>query len=80
MKPLDDFSPTVREAIVKLRTQPLDPETLDAMVEAIMALVAPKLLEQVNQKLKEVLAIRDAKWRAVVAKLRAEITRLLSRR
>jgi len=80
MKQLDDYTPSVRQAVLKLRAADLDPAVLDDMTSVIVDLVAAKLLEKANEKLREQLVKRDAKWRAHVETLREEITRLRAQR
>jgi hypothetical protein len=68
MTPLDDFPPTIRESVVRLRAMDLDVETLEALAEVLLALVIPRLTVAVEARVKEAVAKRDAQWKAKLAR------------
>ena len=74
--PLDDFSPSVRAAVLKLRGQDLDPGDREALAEVMWAVAMPTLLAHMDTVIAKRMEAQEATWRAHVAKLRAEIERL----
>jgi hypothetical protein len=64
MTPLDDFPPTVRASVLRLRRLNLDTETLEAVAEVLAAVLLAKLIVAVEERVKEAVAKRDRQWKA----------------
>ena len=71
--PLDDFSPSVRAAVLKLRGQDLDPATVEAIAEVMWAVMTPRLAAHMEMLIVKKVKARETKSRALTARLKAEI-------
>ena len=70
MTPLDDFPPSVRQAVVRLRAMDLDTETLADVAEVVVACMLPRLTAAVEERVQEAVRRRDAQWKARISRAR----------
>jgi hypothetical protein len=75
-RPLDDLSPTIRERVLQLRRQDLDPATVETIAEVMWALAMPAMIAHLESMLATMMKARETKWRAHTERLKAEIRHL----